>query len=75
MAAVLTYPFQLVYAAFDRAFPYVNWAFFLLGLTGFVLTMFGVFPGAGEGWFGKMLAGIGWALLAKDGYSDLQDGK
>lgn len=66
-------PLSLVYRAFDKAFPYVNWSCFIIGIAGFFLTLLGVFPGAGEGWFGRMLACIGWVLLAKDGYGDLQE--
>lgn len=64
---------RLVYRGFDIAFPYVNWTFFLGGLGGFIATVLGVAPPLGDTLWGRVVACIGWALLAKDGYSDLQE--
>lgn len=63
---------SLIYDGFDAAFETVNWAFFLTGFFGFFLTVTGVLPPFGDGFYGKMLACLLFAEVAKDGYSDLE---
>lgn len=62
-----------VYRSFDVAFPFVNWTFLIGGIVGFLATVIGVAPPLGDTLWGRVVACIGWALVAKDGYSDLQE--
>lgn len=66
-------PLKALYRAFSVADFYVAWAFFLVGLIGFVLTMAGVLPPFGDNWFGRVVTSLGWLLVCKEGFNDIAD--
>jgi hypothetical protein len=61
-----------LYRAFDRVEPFIAWFLLWAGVIGVILTLTEILPGIGDGWYGKIIASIGWVLVSKEGYNDLR---
>lgn len=67
---------KLLLRALGAAFPYINWAFLLVGLAGAVGTAAGVFPPFTHSWWARITTVLLWLLFAREGYEPLaEDGE
>ena len=62
-----------LYNAFDVAEPYIAWFLLVAGLLGVLLTVVGVLPPFGDNLFGRIVASLGWLLVALEGHDRAGD--
>lgn len=59
--------------AFARTMPFLNWAFFIVGIIGAIATAASLIPSINQSLWAKVTTVLLWLLFAREGYDPLAE--